>query len=144
MDSRSAAAPQASDPDAVEFVRFCYGRRRVGWPELYDEMCGVAGRGLYRGYGADELAEIGIGFSLFEMGVLAALTRQVIAEEQARRRPVAVRIHIAEADDVAAGEGPSGDRAGDDGSNAALTSASDSDRTESAAPRRLVAVGSVA
>ena len=28
--------------DAVEFIRFCYARRRVGWPELYDEMCAVA------------------------------------------------------------------------------------------------------
>ena len=27
------------------------GRRRVGWPELYDEMCAVASRGLFRGYG---------------------------------------------------------------------------------------------
>lgn len=100
MDSRSAA-PQASDPDAVEFVRFCYQRRRVGWPELYDEMCAVAGRGLYRGYGADELAEIGIGFSLFEMGSLAALARSVAAEEQARRRPIAVAIHIEDTDDGA-------------------------------------------
>ena len=34
-----ASAPSA---DAVEFVKFCYQRRKVGWPELYDEMCGVA------------------------------------------------------------------------------------------------------
>ena len=48
-------------------------RRRVGWPELYDEMCAVAGRGLFRGYGADDLAGFGIGFSLFDMPALATL-----------------------------------------------------------------------
>jgi hypothetical protein len=91
MDSRSAATGM-QDPDAMEFVRFCYRRRRVGWPELYDEMCGVAGRGLFRGYDADDLAGLGIGFSLFDMPALSILTAQVVAEEQARRRPVTVTI----------------------------------------------------
>ena len=72
MDPRSAAT-RAPDPDAIEFVRFCYRRRRVGWPELYDEMCAVAGRGLFRGFDADDLAGI-------------------ISEEQAMRRPVRVVI----------------------------------------------------
>ncbi len=71
--------------EAVEFVRFCYRRRRIGWPELYDEMCAVAGRGLYRGWGPDELGAEGIGFSLFEMQTLAALVSRVIAEERERR-----------------------------------------------------------
>jgi hypothetical protein len=91
MDSHRAASG-APDPDAIEFVRFCYRRRRVGWPELYDEMCAVAGRGLFRGYDADDLAGIGVGFSLFGMPALAVLTGRVVAEEQALRRPVAVRI----------------------------------------------------
>ncbi len=91
MDSRSAAT-LAADPTAVEFVRFCYHRRRVGWPELYDEMCAVAGRGLFRGYDADDLAGIGIGFSLFGMPALSVLAGRVIAEEQALRRPVTVAI----------------------------------------------------
>ena len=72
----------------IEFVRFCYRRRRVGWPELYDEMCAVAGRGLFRGYDADDLAGIGIGFSLFDMPALAILAARIVAEEQALRRPV--------------------------------------------------------
>src|SRR6185312_60655 len=55
MDPRTAAT-RVPDPDAVEFIRFCYRRRRVGWPELYDEMCAVAGRGAFRGYSADDLA----------------------------------------------------------------------------------------
>jgi hypothetical protein len=90
MDPRTAAsADQASpDPDAVAFIRFCYERRRVGWPELYDEMCAVASRGLFRGYGPEDLAEHGIRFGLFEMPGLAAAARKVVAEEQARRRPM--------------------------------------------------------
>ena len=91
MDPRSAATG-APDPDAIEFVRFCYRRRRVGWPELYDEMCAVAGRGLFRGYDADDLAGIGIGFSLFDMPALAVLAARVVSEEQALRRPVTVVI----------------------------------------------------
>jgi hypothetical protein len=83
MDSRTPE--RAPSADATEFVRFCYRRRRVGWPELYDEMCAVASRGLYRGWGIDELGTAGIGFSLFEMPALAALVSRVVAEEQERR-----------------------------------------------------------
>ncbi|MEX1171513.1 MAG: hypothetical protein WEG56_02760 [Chloroflexota bacterium] len=91
MEPRTAAAG-LDDPEAVEFVRFCYQRRRVGWPEIYDEMCAVANRGLFRGYGADDLAAHGIGFSLFHMPALATLACRVVGEEKARRRPVSVVI----------------------------------------------------
>ena len=91
MDPRNAATG-TPDPEAVEFVRFCYRRRRVGWPELYDEMCAVAGRGLFRGYDADDLAGLGIGFSLFDMPSLSVIASRVVAEEQALRRPVTVTI----------------------------------------------------
>jgi hypothetical protein len=86
------AATEAPHPEAVEFVRFCYHRRRVGWPELYDEMCAVAGRGLFRGFNADDLGGIGVGFSLFDMPGLANLAARVVAEEVALRRPVSVVI----------------------------------------------------
>ena len=86
MDPRTVSA-RAPDPDAIEFIRFCYHRRRVGWPELYDEMCAVAGRGLFRGYSADDLMSRGVGFSLYDMPALATLTMQVLAEEHALRRP---------------------------------------------------------
>lgn len=93
MDSRTlepaaALAPASavtSPPEAVEFVRFCRHRRSVGWPELYDEMCAVAGRGLFRGWGADELSAHGIGFSLFDMPRLAVLVQRVIADENVGR-----------------------------------------------------------
>ena len=91
MIPRTAAA-SAPHPDAVEFVRFCYHRRRVGWPELYDEMCAVAGRGLFRGFSADDLGGIGVGFSLFDMPKLASLACLIVAEEAALRRPMSVVI----------------------------------------------------
>jgi hypothetical protein len=76
--------------DAVEFIRFCYARRRVGWPELYDEMCAVASRGLFRGWGPDELAGHGIGFGLFEMPRLAATVLEIVAQDRARAKASAM------------------------------------------------------
>lgn len=81
------AVPGTLARDASEFVRFCRDRRRVGWPELYDEMWAVASRRLFRGYGFAELGELGIGFSLFETMRLAAIVATVIADEpQVARR----------------------------------------------------------
>jgi hypothetical protein len=99
------AGPSTCTPEAEAFVRFCYQRRRVGWPELYDEMCAVATRGLFRGMGHEALAEIGVGFSLFETPRLAAIVTRVAAEEQAARRAAraaAVEAVRAEADACAA------------------------------------------
>ncbi len=82
--TRLSATPAG---EAVEFVRFCRDRRRVGWPELYDEMWAVGSGRLFRGYGLAELGELGIGFSLFETTRLAAIVAAVIADEpQAARR----------------------------------------------------------
>jgi hypothetical protein len=92
MDPRNASAraqpggPETADPGAIDFVRFCYRRRRVGWPELYDEMCAVAGRGVYHGFCADDLGRIGIGFALDQMPALASMVHQVVAEDHERRR----------------------------------------------------------
>ena len=77
-----STAPSA---EATAFIRFCYRRRRTGWPELYDEMCAVASRRLYNGWGFQELADVGIGFSLFETPTLAALAREIVIEEAERR-----------------------------------------------------------
>lgn len=84
------ATPRAITADAVEFIRFCYARRRVGWPELYDEMCAVASRGLFRGWGPDELSAEGIGFGLFEMPRLAATVSEIVAEDRARLKAATV------------------------------------------------------
>ena len=93
MDERNGGAGDVvgtsdQEPEALEFVRFCHRRKHVGWPELYDEMCAVAGRGLYRGYGPEELAEIGIGLGLFQMPALAGLVARVVAEDAVPTRVV--------------------------------------------------------
>src|SRR5437762_8907726 len=84
------ATPHVVTADAVEFIRFCYARRRVGWPELYDEMCAVASRGLFRGWGHDELEAHGIGFGLFEMPQLAAHVTEIVTEDRARAKAATV------------------------------------------------------
>lgn len=90
------APPSSVEPalpvhdEALEFVRFCYRRRRVLWPDLYDEMCNVAARGAFHGLGYSELSERGISFCLGEpLSRLAALTERVVAEEQPTHEPVA-------------------------------------------------------
>jgi hypothetical protein len=80
-----AAGPHHDE--AIEFVRFCYRRRRVGWPALYDEMCAVASRGAYHGLGFADLAERGITFCLSDMPRWTALLHQVIAEERSSPEP---------------------------------------------------------
>ena len=72
--------------DAVEFIRFCYARRRVGWPELYDEMCAVASRGLFRGWSPDDLETHGIKFGLLEMANLSTTVAEIVAEDRARAK----------------------------------------------------------
>ena len=89
VGERTVTSEPEIPTEAIEFVRFCHRRRRVGWPELYDEMCAVAGRGLYHGYGPEELAAIGIGFGLFQMPALAGLVARVVAEDVERRRRTA-------------------------------------------------------
>ncbi len=85
MDSRAQLVDSSASDAALDFVRFCHRRRRVGWPELYDEMCHVASRGLYHGWGFGELAEHNIAFGLAEMPRLAALVAQVARAESERR-----------------------------------------------------------
>lgn len=86
LPAGAAASAATPTPEAEAFVRFCYARRRVGWPDLYDEMCRVATRGLFRGMGRDALAEVGVGFSLFETPRMAQLVHRVVGEELAARR----------------------------------------------------------
>jgi hypothetical protein len=85
MDSRRRHDEPGVSDAALDFVRFCHRRRRVGWPELYDEMCHVASRGLYHGWGFGELAEHGIAFGLAEMPRLASLVTEVAGQEGERR-----------------------------------------------------------
>ena len=68
-----------------EFVLFCFERRPVAWPTLYDEMCFVAGHRLFRGLGYEELRDAGLDFTLVGLGQIARLAQEVIA-----KRPVGV------------------------------------------------------
>jgi len=52
------------NPVARDFILFCVHRHGKEWPALYDEMCWVAGRRLFRGLGYDELRKLGLSFSL--------------------------------------------------------------------------------
>ena len=77
--ARTDPRGEAPPPEVAEFIRFCHHRRRVGWPELYDEMCAVAARREFNGWGSEQLAERGVTFDLFEMPRLAAWVRMVVA-----------------------------------------------------------------
>ena len=79
--------PGPSADVALEFVRFCYRRRRVGWPALYDEMSAVAARGTFQGLGYGDLAERGVSFCLADLPRLAALTQRVVSEDQRPSEP---------------------------------------------------------
>ena len=61
-------------------------------PELYDEMCHVASRGLYHGWGFGELAEHGIAFGLAEMPRLAGLVGDVSRQDAERRGRILVAV----------------------------------------------------
>jgi hypothetical protein len=76
-----------ADPEAeaFDFVRFCYRRRSVDWPELYDEMCAVAARGDYRGMDYEQLERVGIRFALAALPRLAETAARVIAEERSHQ-----------------------------------------------------------
>jgi hypothetical protein len=52
------------DPVVRDFILFCIQRQGKQWPDLYDEMCWVAGRRLFRGLGYADLRERGLSFSL--------------------------------------------------------------------------------
>lgn len=92
MDSRRQQQDPGATDAALDFVRFCHRRRRVGWPELYDEMCHVASRGLYHGWGFGELAEHGIAFGLAEMPSLAGLVSEVVRQDAERRSRLLVAV----------------------------------------------------
>jgi hypothetical protein len=78
---------QPGPDESLEYVRFCYRRRHVGWPMLYDEMCAVAARGAYHGMGFAELADRGITFCLSDMPKLKDMIDRVIAEELNSHEP---------------------------------------------------------
>jgi len=80
---RHGSSGELPAPDVVAFIRYCHRRRGATWPELYDEMCGVAARREFNGWDHTDLAARGLTFSLLEMSRLASWARAVLAAEQA-------------------------------------------------------------
>jgi hypothetical protein len=74
----------ADDHLVEEFVSFCLERRGHKWPELYDEMCRVASRRLFRDMGYRELRDHGVSLSLANMERLAALADAVSSRNSYR------------------------------------------------------------
>jgi hypothetical protein len=86
--SRPAASTgDVPPPEVVAFIRFCHRRRHAGWPELYDEMCAVAARREFKGWGIDQLAEHGVTFTLLDMARLAGWVRAVLAGQDKGAKP---------------------------------------------------------
>ena len=52
------------DPVVRDFILFCVQRQGKEWPAIYDEMCWVAGRRLFRGLSYTDLRKLGLSFSL--------------------------------------------------------------------------------
>ncbi|CAN5802536.1 hypothetical protein BH20CHL8_BH20CHL8_11440 [soil metagenome] len=82
-DARHDSPSELPPPDVTAFIRYCHRRRGFTWPELYDEMCGVAARREFNGWDQGQLAAIGINFSLSEMPRLSGWSRAVLAREEA-------------------------------------------------------------
>jgi hypothetical protein len=78
MTQRPLMSGELPAPDVVAFIRHCHRRRGASWPELYDEMCGVAARREFHGWDHADLASRGLTFSLFEMPRLAGWVRAVV------------------------------------------------------------------
>jgi hypothetical protein len=75
---------------AVDFISFCLSRRAVEWPFLYDEMCYVASKKLYRGLGYEELREVGL-----DLALSGLVKTSRIANEVARQARIGDR-HLRE------------------------------------------------
>ena len=65
---------------AAEFIAYCLQQHPARWPEIYDQMCWVAGRRLFRGLGYAELSRAGLSLSLTQMAQLRRMVEQVSAQ----------------------------------------------------------------
>ncbi len=82
MDRAVTDTKDLPPADVVAFIRYCHRRRGFTWPQLYDEMCGVAGRREFNGWDHADLAARGLTFSLLDMPRLSAWVRAVLSEDQ--------------------------------------------------------------
>ncbi len=64
------------DPKVIGFILYCT-RQEKEWPDLYDEMCRVAGQGLYQGLHYRDLRKMGLSFSLSGLGATIQMIESV-------------------------------------------------------------------
>lgn len=76
---RPGSSGELPAPDLIAFIGYCHRRHGASWPELYDEMCGVAARREFNGWDHAQLEARGLTFSLLEMARLAGWSRAVVA-----------------------------------------------------------------
>ena len=69
------------DPVVRDFILFCIQRQGIEWPALYDEMCWVAGRRLFRGLGYADLRKLGLSFSLTSIDDTIRMVDTVAAQK---------------------------------------------------------------
>lgn len=72
---------------AIEFIAFCFERNQREWPRLYDEMCHVASKRLYRGLGYDELKDAGVDLTFSGVTKLSRIAKEVTRQLGTRQRP---------------------------------------------------------
>ncbi len=68
------------NPVAHDFILFCVHRHGKEWPALYDEMCWVAGRRLFRGLGYTELRRLGLSLSLTNIEDIIRMVDTITAQ----------------------------------------------------------------
>lgn len=68
------------DPVVRDFILFCIQRQGNEWPALYDEMCWVAGRRLFRGLGYADLRKLGLSFSLTSLDDTIEMVDTIVAQ----------------------------------------------------------------
>ncbi|MGH2471250.1 MAG: hypothetical protein ACRDG6_02440 [Candidatus Limnocylindria bacterium] len=73
---------------AIDFISFCLSRRAVDWPFLYDEMCYVASKKLYRGLGYEELREVGLDLALSGLVKTSRIANEVTRQARIGDRPL--------------------------------------------------------
>ncbi|MFQ5826101.1 MAG: hypothetical protein ACE5IA_01980 [Dehalococcoidia bacterium] len=79
MHSEGSSDPP--HPEVSEFILFCLGRRGNEWPGLYDEMCRVACRRLFKGLGYPDLNKLGFSLALGNLERTIGMVDAVIARQ---------------------------------------------------------------
>ncbi len=82
VQSLETATMETIDPEARDFILFCIHRRSKEWPALYDEMCWVAGRRLFRGLDYAELRRLGLSLSLTNIEDVIRMVDTVTAQPE--------------------------------------------------------------